>query len=391
MEQSVSPHAPFSTAEIIELSVAAVALAGVLVSLAAPMRTALLVTWALFCGSVFLMLIGKVFAGFGPLTPIVAVGGAATCGWFWLFSRSLFRADPAFGTRHLLVVIAINGPALVDLAVASAGTPLRIAANGQHLLSSTVLVLSFWEAVRTWSSQTLPGERRLRLIFAILYGAAISLAVVWLRSPQNGSLEAALADPIKALCALAAILGGGAAVVYRLHHPVVPLKGAGAVNGLPLRTAPADTPHTPRAPIRSAGPSEDERRLGAAIEGALREGKAYLTPSLKVSDMAARLRVPDYKVSRAVTAALDHSNFNQLVNAYRVEHAKALLADPAHGDRAILSIALDSGFGSVGPFNRAFKAAVGVTPRAFRATQCGAAQSGAAQPGDNAKNRMGED
>ena len=33
---------------------------------------------------------------------------------------------------------------------------------------------------------------------------------------------------------------------------------------------------------------------------------------------------------------------------------------------AVLSIALDVGFGSIGPFNRAFKAETGLTPTEFR-------------------------
>jgi AraC-like DNA-binding protein len=32
----------------------------------------------------------------------------------------------------------------------------------------------------------------------------------------------------------------------------------------------------------------------------------------------------------------------------------------------VLTIALDAGFQSIGPFNRAFKAATGVTPTEFR-------------------------
>jgi AraC-like DNA-binding protein len=42
------------------------------------------------------------------------------------------------------------------------------------------------------------------------------------------------------------------------------------------------------------------------------------------------------------------------------------LGDPARADRPILLIAFDCGFASVGPFNRAFKAETGLTPRMFR-------------------------
>ena len=40
---------------------------------------------------------------------------------------------------------------------------------------------------------------------------------------------------------------------------------------------------------------------------------------------------------------------------------------------AILTIALDTGFQSIGPFNRAFKAHTGMTPTEFRRTRLGEA------------------
>ncbi len=61
---------------------------------------------------------------------------------------------------------------------------------------------------------------------------------------------------------------------------------------------------------------------------------------------------------------LGFENFNRMINHHRIEQAKRLLIDPDR--RSILEIAFDCGFGSVGPFNRAFKAETGTTPRAYR-------------------------
>jgi AraC-like DNA-binding protein len=47
----------------------------------------------------------------------------------------------------------------------------------------------------------------------------------------------------------------------------------------------------------------------------------------------------------------------------------AALADPAQEAVPILTIAMDAGFQSLGPFNRAFKAQTGVTPSEFRRLQ----------------------
>ena len=47
-------------------------------------------------------------------------------------------------------------------------------------------------------------------------------------------------------------------------------------------------------------------------------------------------------------------------------YAKQALTDPTQAEVPILTIALDSGFQSLGPFNRAFKADTGMTPTEFR-------------------------
>jgi len=49
-----------------------------------------------------------------------------------------------------------------------------------------------------------------------------------------------------------------------------------------------------------------------------------------------------------------------------VSAAKTALSDPAQSRRQVLQIALDLGYGSIAPFNRAFRAATGVTPTTFR-------------------------
>jgi AraC-like DNA-binding protein len=54
------------------------------------------------------------------------------------------------------------------------------------------------------------------------------------------------------------------------------------------------------------------------------------------------------------------------VNHYRIAEAKAALRDPRQAEVPVLTIALDAGFNSLGPFNRAFKADTGMTPTEVR-------------------------
>jgi AraC-like DNA-binding protein len=67
-----------------------------------------------------------------------------------------------------------------------------------------------------------------------------------------------------------------------------------------------------------------------------------------------------------INQQLGYRNFAAFLNEYRVGAAKEALRDPAQARRQVLQIALDLGYGSIAPFNRAFRAATGVTPTAFR-------------------------
>jgi len=69
---------------------------------------------------------------------------------------------------------------------------------------------------------------------------------------------------------------------------------------------------------------------------------------------------------RLTNQRLGHRNFADFVNSHRIEAAKARLADPAHAAETVAQIAFDLGYGSLGPFNRAFRAATGATPTAWR-------------------------
>ena len=72
-----------------------------------------------------------------------------------------------------------------------------------------------------------------------------------------------------------------------------------------------------------------------------------------------------YRLRRLINQRLDHRNFSSFVNGYRLAEATAALADPAQADVPILTIALDAGFQSIGPFNRCPRAP-GMTPTAYR-------------------------
>ena len=94
--------------------------------------------------------------------------------------------------------------------------------------------------------------------------------------------------------------------------------------------------------------------------------KVFREADLSIASLAAKLGSPDHRLRRLINRQLGHRNFSTFVNGYRLADAEAALADPAQAEVPILTIALDAGFGSIGPFNRAFKAQTGVTPTEYR-------------------------
>ena len=93
---------------------------------------------------------------------------------------------------------------------------------------------------------------------------------------------------------------------------------------------------------------------------------AYREPGLSIGALAAAIGVAEHRLRKLINRELGYRNFTDFVNAYRLPAAQAALADPALASRPVLSIALDVGFASIGPFNRAFRKANDCTPTEYR-------------------------
>ncbi|WP_203293348.1 helix-turn-helix domain-containing protein [Maricaulis parjimensis] len=343
----------------IKLGVAAVALTWILGIVMMPKRQTLHIVWAIFCGGLAAVMLREVFtpAQLGVMGPALIIASCASCSLFWLVSRALFRPNAAVGWPQLLLVGGIFAPTVIKqfLLAIQADTVLGAAAqaqlfeslsHGQTLLSSTVLVLSFWEGVRGWSPALPANEKRLRGLFLATFGLCVSTCVMVL-DHGSANLPADLMAAIQAICALAILAVTSVAVRYRERHPL-----------------PVETPTS--RPVLADEAREEAREMARRIRALMEQDAPYLDPDFKVAGLARRLREPDYKISRAITAGLEAPNFNRYVNGWRVEHAKGLLADPSLVKEPVLNIALDSGFASLGPFNRAFKEMTGQTPRDYR-------------------------
>lgn len=280
----------------------------------------------------------------GATTNFFAIIGNATCGWSWLATRSLFRRETE---RHnlwpLWAVLLIMASSAATSFVPVDHMPLRVLDNLARLGSSAMLLLAVAEPLLDPRSQHDKTERQFRMIYALGYVAILGVAVLAVDGAPPGSLASQFSTPIKAACAIAAVCGYGLALGHRKRHPT------GREQARPKRK-----------------PISSDYRLGEHLVKLLGDDRVYVEADLRVSDLAKLTGEPEYKVTRCITGTLGFPNFNQMVNSYRIAEAKRRLADPAFDHLPILTIALDCGFGSIGPFNRAFKVDTGITPQAYR-------------------------
>lgn len=103
-----------------------------------------------------------------------------------------------------------------------------------------------------------------------------------------------------------------------------------------------------------------------AIERLVVAEKMYLEPGLTISKLADNAKLPEHRLRRLINQHMGYRNFADFLNRYRIEEAKIRLADGENRHTQILVIAMDLGYGSLGPFNRAFKARTGQTPTEYR-------------------------
>ncbi|HSR68323.1 MAG TPA: helix-turn-helix domain-containing protein [Acidobacteriota bacterium] len=117
-----------------------------------------------------------------------------------------------------------------------------------------------------------------------------------------------------------------------------------------------------RGSTLTADQAEDfQRRLLEVMQA----GKPYRDAQLRLKDLAGKLEVHPHHLSQVINQHFQR-NFNDFVNAYRVEEAKRLMADPRHRHDTLLDLAFEAGFNNKTSFNQAFKKHAGTTPSRFR-------------------------
>ncbi|MEO0320772.1 MAG: helix-turn-helix domain-containing protein, partial [Pseudomonadota bacterium] len=178
----------------------------------------------------------------------------------------------------------------------------------------------------------------------------IFVGLIWAQNAE-ASMGAQTQRTVLILCGLGVIIATRIAIDYRRRNPLVSVRSSGIDAGSARQSDQSALDH-----------------LTGQISIMLKDETFVSFEGLKVADLAARVNAPVYKVTQCITGTLGFANFNQMINARRIDMAKERLADEAWSDKSISTIAFACGFASLGTFNRAFKGLTGSTPRDYRAS-----------------------
>lgn len=296
----------------------------------------------------------------------VSVGNAVL---FWVFVQALFEDDFVLRPMHVAAWAMVAGLAAFNCAFAAGSASLLapITLVLQRAVPLVFAVLAALAAASHWREDLVERRRRLR-VFIVVTGIGYSVAMVAVRlaSPQGRlSGMSATADVAMLLLIVAAVAWR---MVRLAGSELFPLAQVPAMlAAAPAVRAAVVAPLAPAAePGAVAMPDAAEDRFAESLQRLMAVDRAYRSEDLSIASLAARLAVPEYRLRRLINQRLGHRNFNAFVNGFRLAEAMAALADPGKRDLPILTIALTAGFQSIGPFNRAFKLATGLTPTEFR-------------------------
>ena len=277
---------------------------------------------------------------------IMQLVGFLASGAFWLFVLVVFEDRPLRPWAALpIAVLALLGVAIELLPPRES----NIVGAAFNAFSGLLALHVAYVIARGWRGDLVEGRRRARAalmgVVALFVIVEVVLSFANRFDPGRGWLRFAVGNPY------------GASILAVLIFAIVGVF-------LEARATLFDPPR--RAEARPDPRAEAaERQLLRKLEGFV-AAEGWRREGLTIGDLAGELEIPEHRLRRLINNRLGHRNFADFLNASRIEAAKRRLADPAEARTTVAAIAFDLGYGSLGPFNRAFRAATGATPTEWR-------------------------
>lgn len=277
---------------------------------------------------------------FGPATELFWILQLGSAGLLWLFTVALFE-DRSLDWRGFVPALSLT--ALGIVAHGAPGTVSRWLWSTHNLIGLVVALHAMFVILRSSRVDLVEARRRMRVPFvATVAGYSILLSTAQLGLLAGfGAAWYLLAD-----AAIQTLLGlCGAAVMLEARDVLF-----GQARGEP----------------DEQGDYDADAMWIDRLQSVVERDALWSREGLTISDLAAAIQLPEYRVRKLINDRLGHRNFPSFINEHRIAAAKVILCDHRQVRRTVASIAYDTGFGSLGPFNRAFRNATGDTPTDWR-------------------------
>lgn len=283
--------------------------------------------------------------------------------FFWFGAEALFQDDFRWRPKHLLGA----GAALLSLAnvvqLPPSGTALFADTPTGHAivnlfkaLNLLFVALGLRATFMGWRADLVPSRVKVRFGVVLAGGSGLFAVVAFdaydlPKRTLEDTLPLALNTPI-ALVLLSAL-------AFLAKNPDVLAPWVRR----PALSEPFEPPAQEPSP-RALAPSNEV--LAQKLTESIEKSESFRKEGLTISELAGILKVPEYRLRAHINSELGFRNFNQFLSFHRIELAKRLLVAPNHRHDKVLTIALEVGYASLAPFNKAFREATGLSPSAYR-------------------------
>ncbi|THD62793.1 AraC family transcriptional regulator [Phenylobacterium sp.] len=283
--------------------------------------------------------------GHSPAPMFLALSSGSA---FWLLVMVVFEDWPlTWLTATPTILLVVSGLVMWVEAPSGFSATVWVVRNSFSALLSLHAVVV---VARGWRGDLMQGRRWARaplLGFGAVFGVFVSVMSLINRAhPLSGGWMLLEAGEVY-----------GAAIMALLTLAL----GAVFLQARPSVFGPAGR----RAELADARGEAVERAMLQKLD-AIMAAEGWRREGLTIGQLAQEMALPEHRLRRLINTRLGHRNFADFLNAHRIEAAKRRLADPAEARTTVAAIAFDLGYGSLGPFNRAFRAVTGVTPTAWR-------------------------
>jgi AraC-like DNA-binding protein len=288
---------------------------------------------------------------FSPIGLALALGAGSTPGLFWLFAKAWFNDEKRIGnTSVVLVLMSVMNMLVMQLSYPDGGSVNLVTGVIFRLGMLGFAAAGLWEAWRGRGGDLVEGRRRLRpRIVAAVGGYVVLIAFA----------EIAVFNAMAPRWIIGIV---GSSIVFITLPFCAAMFGMRQADLFGAAIGQVKTP-VPKTIV--------DEPLAEKLAAHMRAMMPWREENVTIAGLAAQLGEQEYRLRRVINGQLGHRNFAAFLNGYRLGEVKNALVDPSQREVPIITIALDAGFGSLGPFNRAFREAEGMTPSEYRARQTG--------------------